>query len=222
VLAQPNLGIERACNHGVAEARGEYVAILSADDAFEPTYVERLLGALRASPDASFAYCPARMFGAQEGVTRCFPYSAYMLARRLNYINASALMRRDDYLALGGYDEELAGNTLEDWDLWLRMLEHGIRGTYVREPLLRWRRHASGSRNVREAGRLDSAVAVIRERHRALMDVVSDVRGTVGYGLDLSIAAADLALGVSRSSLLLQALERRSWRRFQRWHAPRL
>src|SRR6059058_5406036 len=100
-----------------------------------------------------------------------------MLARRLNYINASALMRREDYLALGGYDQELAGNTLEDWDLWLRMLEHGSRGTYVREPLLRWRRHASGSRNVREAGRLVAAVEVIRRRHKPLVETVSDVRG---------------------------------------------
>ena len=131
VFTQPNQGLERTCNRGVREARGEYFVILSADDVLEPTYVEELLAGLRRSPDASFAYCQSAMFGAETGVMRCFPYSAYFLALRLNYINASALTARRDFLDLGGYAEELAGNTMEDWDFWLRMLEHGKRGTYV-------------------------------------------------------------------------------------------
>jgi glycosyltransferase involved in cell wall biosynthesis len=219
IVAQPNLGIERACNRGVDEARGEYVVILSADDALEPAYVETLLEALRESPDASYAYCRARMFGARSGVTRCFPYGPYLLARRLNYINASALTRRADYVDAGGYAEELAGNTLEDWDLWLRLLERGVRGTYVRAPLLRWRRHAAGSRNVGDVG---PAVEVIRSRHRPLLDVTSDLRGRVGYAIDLGVAVAELVLGLSRSRRLVRMLECSAWRRFTRWHAPGL
>jgi glycosyltransferase involved in cell wall biosynthesis len=220
ILTHPNMGLERTCNRAVAEARGEYFAFLSADDVFESTYVEELLGALRRSPDASFAYCRARMFGSRTGLMRCFPYSAYILVKRLNYINGCALTARDDYLAVGGYDEALAEYALEDWDFWLRMLEHGKRGTYVRAPLLRWRRHGAGSRNVEEATSLERSVQVIRARHRDLLQRMADARGTLAYAIDLGLAAADVLLGLSRFPSLLQAFERRSWRRYQRWHAP--
>ena len=219
VFTQPNQGLERTCNRGVGEARGEYFVILSADDVLEPTYVEELLAALRRSPDAAFAYCRSAMFGAQTGVMRCFPYSAYLLALRLNFINASALTAREDYLALGGYAEELGGNTLEDWDLWLRMLEHGKRGTYVRAPLLHWRRHEAGSRNLRNEEQLRRALETIRARHAPLIERMSDARGRIGYAVDFGLATADVVLGFSRSGLLLRAFERLSWRRFERHHA---
>jgi len=213
-----NIGMERTCNQAVAEAKGEYFAFLSADDLFEPTYVEELLQALRRSPDASYAYCRMRMFGTQSGVMRCFPYSPYLLVRRLNYVNGCALTAREDYLALGGYAEELGEHGLEDWDFWLTMLEHGKRGTYVRTPLLRWRRHTAGSRNVEEGERLRQAVKVIRGRHRRLYEAMGDSRGRVAYGAELTVAVADIVLGLSRWPRVLQALERRAWRRFQRWH----
>jgi glycosyltransferase involved in cell wall biosynthesis len=107
VVTHPNYGIERTCNDAVARANGRYFAFLSADDVFEPTYVEDLMRALRDSPDASYAYCRARLFGAQAGLATCFPYSAYILVGRLNYINGCALTARDDFLALGGYAEEV-------------------------------------------------------------------------------------------------------------------
>ncbi len=75
---------------------------------------------------------------------RCLPFSAYVLALRTNFVNGSALTRRADYLAVGGMSVNLGDVALEDWDLWLKLVEHGRRGTYVRKPLLRWRRHSGG------------------------------------------------------------------------------
>lgn len=222
VLSHPNMGLERTCNRGVQEARGEYFAFLSADDIFESTYVEELLEALTRSPDASFAYCRMRRFGAQTGLMRCFPYSPYILALRTNYVNGSALTRRADYLAVGGLSEELADYALEDWDFWLKLLEQGKRGTYVRSPLLHWRRHEQGSRNPEGEGRLARSLEIIRERHRPLRETVSDTRGRAQYGFDLAVAVIDLALGLSRSSAFVRFVERRSWSCFTSSHAPRL
>jgi glycosyltransferase involved in cell wall biosynthesis len=222
ILSHPNIGLERTCNRGVAEARGEYFAFLSADDIFEPTYVEELFDALERSPDASFAYCRMRRFGAQTGLMRCFPYSAYILALRTNFVNGSALTRRADYLAVGGLSEELAEYALEDWDFWLKLLEKGRRGTYVRAPLLRWRRHEQGSRNPESEERLAGSLEVIRERHRRLRETVSDPYGRAQYAFDLGIAVLDLALGLSRFGGFVRFVERRSWHRFTRRHAPRL
>jgi glycosyltransferase involved in cell wall biosynthesis len=220
LLSIPHAGVERAVNLAVREAAGEYVARLDADDVFEPAYVETLLAALASEPDAAFAYCPARQFGARSGLTRSFPFSAYILARRGNYMSASALTARTDFLALGGYDEG-GEHAYEDWDLWLKLVEAGRRGTFVRAPLLRWRRHAEGSRTP-AGSTLDRSRAALLGRHADLLAAVSDRRGRVAYALDFLLAAADLLIGFSRSRRLVRALERRSWSRFLRWHAPRL
>jgi glycogen synthase len=222
ILSHPNMGLERTCNRGVEEARGEYFAFLSADDILESTYVEELFEALQRSSDASFAYCRMRRFGAQTGLMRCFPYSAYILALRTNYVNGSALTRRADYLAVGGLSEELAEYALEDWDFWLKLLEQGKRGTYVRAPLLRWRRHDQGSRNPESEDRLSRSLEMIRERHRRLRETVSDPYGRTQYLFDLGVAVLDLTLGLSRFAGFVRFVERRSWRRFNRRHAPRL
>lgn len=222
VLSHPNMGLERTCNRAVSAARGEYFAFLSADDVFEPAYVEELFRALERSPDASFAYCPARMFGAQEGVMKCFPYSAYLLVRRTNYINGCALTSRSEYLAAGGYSEELRDYGLEDWDFFLKLLARGKRGTYVPQPLLNWRRHPAASRNPETGERAARAIELVRSRHRRLASALAGLRGHAYYLLDLALAATDVVVRYSRWQPALQAIERASWRRYCRWHAPRV
>jgi glycosyltransferase involved in cell wall biosynthesis len=218
ILSHENVGVEQTCNRAVQEAAGAYFVFLSADDVLEPTYVEELYRALRRSPEASYAYCRAQRFGAETGLMKGFLFSPYILVRRGNYVNASALMAKEDYLAAGGFDEVLADYALEDWDFWLTMLERGKRGTYVHAPLLRWRRHSEGSRNPESQERLARSAKVIRDRHRALYERTSDWRGRLGYAIELAVAVVELAVGLSRSQKLLSRAERRAWRRFQRWH----
>lgn len=221
VLRGEHAGVERAVNRGVREATGELVVRLDADDVLEHRYVERLVAALRRSPEAAYAYCTPRFFGARTGTMRCFPFSPYFLVRRTNFVNASALVRRDDFLAVGGYDESLGGAAQEDWDLWLRLLERGRRGTFVREPLLRWRRHSVGSRNP-EGAELVRSTAAIRARHEAVYRATSNLRGRVAYVLEVVVAVVDLALGLSRWPAMSSALERWAWRRWQRGAGARL
>jgi glycosyltransferase involved in cell wall biosynthesis len=212
---QRNQGVQRAFNNAVAQAQGDYVARLDADDRFQPEYVEQLLQALDRSPDAVFAYCRARMFGARSGVMRCFPFSAFLLAGRTNFVNASALTSRAAFLEAGGYSEDVEHHN-EDWDLWLKLVGRGKRGTYVRAPLLNWRRHPGGSRNPEAGEPLAASVREIRARHRDLVATVYGPGGRVGYAFDFAVAAADVLLGLSRFPRLARALERRSWSRFQR------
>jgi len=218
VFTHPNMGIERTGNRGVEEARGEYTAFLSADDLFEPTYVEDLHRALAAVPEASFAYCRAQMFGADDRILRAFPFSPYLIALRTNYVNACALTRRADYIAVGGMSD-VGDITMEDWDLWLKMIEHGKRGTYVRKPLLRWRRHEAGSRNPDD--RMRAAVAAMHERHHELRAALGAPRARLRYLVDLGVAAADIPLGFSRWRWLVRLLERSSWRSFERAYLSR-
>jgi glycosyltransferase involved in cell wall biosynthesis len=214
VLSQENQGLARTCNRGAREATGEWLVFLSADDRLEPTYVSELTRAVAREPEASFAYCSARLFGAESGVAPARPFSAFSLIRGRNYINGSALTRRADYLEVGGYPEDLGEGAFDDWDFWLTMVEHDHRGTYVPNPLLHWRRHSSGSKDPTSHGRAEIETRRIRERHAALAQRASGLPGLGAYVFDRGVGLADRLLGISRSRRVLAACERASWRLF--------
>jgi glycosyltransferase involved in cell wall biosynthesis len=215
VLTQENAGLARTCNRGASEAAGETFLFLSADDRLEPTYVSELLRALERRPDAAFAYCSARLFGAEDGVMPSRPFSALSLIRGRNYVNGSALIRRAAYLHAGGYPEDLPEGGFDDWDFWLTMLDRGNRGTYVAKPLLHWRRHEAGSKDPTSRGETEVETARIRERHRELVRQASGLRATAAYGFDRAIGLADRLFGLSRNRRLLDWAERASWRAFR-------
>ncbi len=169
VVSQENAGLVRTCKRAVEAARGEWFAFLSADDRFEPTYVEELLGAIERSRGASFAYSDARLFGAASGVQQAVLFDPLLLVRG-KFVNWCALTRREDFLALGGYDEALEEHGYEDWDFWLRMTESGRRGTHVPKPLLLWRRHENGSRNPTSDVDVGRVTDLIRGRHAPLVE----------------------------------------------------
>jgi glycosyltransferase involved in cell wall biosynthesis len=146
VVSQQRLGVCVASNNGIRASSGEYVLRLDADDVLEPTYVEETLAALKPQPRAGFAYTEFTYFGAASGSYPVEEFDPDSLAER-NYIHASALMRRDAFEAVGGYDPALAGARCEDWDLWLACADRQLYGVFVRRPLLRYRLHPTSSRN---------------------------------------------------------------------------
>jgi glycosyltransferase involved in cell wall biosynthesis len=210
VLTHANQGLARTCNRGAREATGVLFVFLSADDRLEPTYVSELSAALEREPDASFAYCAARLFGAETGVMPSRPFSAFSLVRGRNYVNGSALTRRSAYLDAGGYPEDLGEGAFDDWDFWLTMVERGYRGTYVPKPLLHWRRHEGGSKNPASRGTTAVETERVRQRHPTLQRAAS---GRF-YAFDRAVGLADRVLRISRVTPLLAACERLSWRRF--------
>ena len=210
VLTQQNRGLARTCNRGAQEANGELFLFLSADDRLDPRYVSELAAALEREPDAAFAYCAARLFGAESGMMPSRPFSAFSLIRGRNYVNASALTRRAAYLETGGYPEDLGEGAFDDWDFWLTMVEHGYRGTYVPKPLLHWRRHTAGSKNPASRGVAEAETERVKRRHPQLQ------RAAVGpvYAFDRAVGLADRLFGIARVRPVLTACERISWRRF--------
>jgi glycosyltransferase involved in cell wall biosynthesis len=153
-IGDPRIGLVDYANHGVIaasrnegirRARGRYVAFLDSDDEWMPEKLEACLALMHpevglvghgelwrdaAGHDRPMVYGPA------ERTT----YDA--LLWRGNCISTSAVVVRTDALrAVGGFDEDPAIVTTEDYDLWLRLAHAGVRMAFTPRMLGVFHRH---------------------------------------------------------------------------------
>jgi len=127
-LNQINLGAPAARNRGYREAKGEYLFFCDADAILHPQALETLLAYLENNPSASYAYS-SFMWG--KKLFKLGDFDPEKL-KKMPYIHTMSLIRRSDYSA-NGWDESI--KKLQDWDLWLTMLEEGHIGVFVPEIL---------------------------------------------------------------------------------------
>jgi len=127
-LNQDNQGAPAARNRGFRSAKGEYLFFCDADAVLAPEALAKLLSALEANSQASYAYSSFRWGRKLFRVGQCDPDRL----RQGPCIHTMALIRRQDFPA-SGWDESI--KKLQDWDLWLSMLDAGKIGVFVPEVL---------------------------------------------------------------------------------------
>ncbi len=164
LLRQANAGLAEARNAGIRRASTPYLLTLDADDRLAADALQRMRDPLDASSALGFSYGIMRFFGAWEGDLKMPPYDPYRLLFRHN-IGSTALIRRELFDAVGGYDPTFVG--YEDWEFWLHALECGWRGVRVEAVTLLYRRHGStmyaGARR-----RYRPTFAQLRRKHAVL------------------------------------------------------
>ena len=140
VLSQEPAGPGAARNRAAAAARGDFVAILDADDTYLPERLEALgeLGASRPDLDILATDAVIEVDGERRGTFNGAEHRfevadqpAAILERA--FLLGNAAVRRERLLAAGGFDESL--ESAEDWDLWIRLILAGSRAGSVDEPL---------------------------------------------------------------------------------------
>lgn len=137
VFHQPNAGPAAARNRAIAEATGEYILPLDADDLLDPTYAAKAAAVLDKQPDVGIVYCRAAKFGAEEGPWNLPEFSPDELALG-NVIFVSAMFRKADWKLVGGFDESLR-HGMEDYDFWIRLVHAGRKVVRLDETLFRCR-----------------------------------------------------------------------------------
>ncbi|MHB1398928.1 MAG: glycosyltransferase family 2 protein [Trichloromonadaceae bacterium] len=140
VLAQENQWVAAARNNAVEFAKGKYIFFLDADDLLQPQAIEHCLQLMADSPPGvGYIYGQMEYFEYKQGFFASREFSPRDLARS-NYICVSSLLRREDFLRVGGFDRAMVEGR-EDWDLYVRLLHHGVHGRFLPEPLIRCRKH---------------------------------------------------------------------------------
>lgn len=122
-----NLGMSATRNLGIRAARGEFICLLDADDAWMPEIIERQLAILQSQPEAAMVYGPVLRWygwtGKQEDQARDFvarPLDDYdclleppelirhILAPGVG-VPLGVMLRKQAILAVGGYENEFKG-----------------------------------------------------------------------------------------------------------------
>jgi glycosyltransferase involved in cell wall biosynthesis len=139
VIQTEHRGIAAARNTGVEQSTGQYLCILDADDRLLPTFFERTISVLSHDPTLTFCGTWLRTFGEEQWEwtpTRCdIPTLLWE-----DTVLTAAPVRRDAVLDIGGFDTGMPEQGDDDWDLWLRLVASGYRGTILPEVLYEYRR----------------------------------------------------------------------------------
>ena len=147
LVRNENGGVAAARNTGIRVARGRYIALLDSDDTWEPDYLEEQVRILDADPSVAMVYPNALIVGDHPHEGRTYmevcpsdgPVTiASLLTGRCNAF-ISAMVRRDAVLRAGLFDEDL--RSVEDFEMWVRLLAAGERIRYHRKVLARYRKH---------------------------------------------------------------------------------
>lgn len=128
LVSYPQTGACASRNRGAALAQGKFLAFLDADDVWTADKLELQLEALQNSPGAKVAYSWTDYID----ITGKFLYPGghathqgnvyeYLLLSNFLENGSNALICRDAFRNVGGFDESVTG--VDEWDLFIRMAQ---------------------------------------------------------------------------------------------------
>lgn len=144
VISQQNSGLGAARNLGAVLSRGRYVFPLDADNAAEPTFVERCVEVLEERPEADYVTAWST-YVVESGEPEAGPDDGWQPLGNEVAVNeetnvagdAAALIRRRVFELGWRYSQDLT--SYEDWGLYRQLGHAGRRGIVIPERLIRYR-----------------------------------------------------------------------------------
>ena len=152
-----NHGYQSAArNLAASHATGKYLAFVDHDDVWYPQHLEQLIALLEANPLLGWAYSDMNEMDKRGGliatqiIRKLNPAADHPKTNIINMMSSdmfvfpsAAVVRRDAFLEIGGFDERLSG--YEDDDLFLRMFRAGWLNAFNPEATICYRRHFGSS-----------------------------------------------------------------------------
>jgi glycosyltransferase involved in cell wall biosynthesis len=186
-------------NTGIMASQARYIALLDADDKWEPDYLRVLVGILEQNPSIDLVCPNARYFGETEWTDQTFfernpsegNVTMESLISRRTTLFVGVTARRESLIRAGMFDPQIRGG--EDWDLWLRVCRTGGKIVLHREPLACYRvRKGSMSADVLDLIRNSLSVC---EKHLNLPETTEEEKRWWEDCRTNYFASRDLVLG---------------------------
>ncbi len=198
-------------NAAIERSRGEFLAFLDQDDWWLPGKLARQVAMMRSDAQIELVHTAVRHFDDASG-DECPPLNPFSRPEQISgdcfeelllgnpIYNSSVLVRREAVDQVGMCDPANPGNTVQDYDLWLRIAAK-CRCGFVAEQLTTYRLHrAQGMRDRR---------AMLR----AELGVLLRIRGEAWWRSD---PRGRKRLASLYDDLAVACLEHREWREARR------
>jgi glycosyltransferase involved in cell wall biosynthesis len=133
IINKPNSGVSdarnRALDHIQAEGGFTHIAYCDADDIWKEMHLMESIRILEITKaDMTYSTPEFQMVDGSPavpfGITLYESYPGLDSLKKQNFIYISSVVHKIDCCSVGGFDKEL--NSLEDWDMWLRIAETGF------------------------------------------------------------------------------------------------
>lgn len=111
-----------ARNAGAKDVETPFILFSDDDIRWNPKALQRMVTALEEHPECDFAYGAYEM----DGKIQCNREFDAAALKQNNYISTMSLIRTEKF---PGFDESI--KRLQDWDIWLTMVNNGSKGIYV-------------------------------------------------------------------------------------------
>ena len=137
-----NSGLSYTLNRCLKLAKGEYIARMDGDDVSLPKRLEMEYSFLTDHPEYAIVSTDMALFDDNGiwGQTHCIEIpSIPSLVSGPPHCHAACLVKKEAYLAIGGYSESKRYERVEDRELWCRMYHAGYRGANIAIPLYKMR-----------------------------------------------------------------------------------
>ena len=141
-------GVADALNTGLSHARGKYIARMDADDISHPTRLEKQYNYAFTHPNINVVSCLVKHIGYgnynQEGYAKHVDWINSIITSEDHYANrfTDAVVAHPTVFFKAGlindYGNYSSDNLPEDFELWLRWMNKGLKFAKVPEVLLNW------------------------------------------------------------------------------------
>jgi len=155
VTIEPDEGMSDAINKGFAQARGEWIMWLNADDRLKPGALAEVMRYTKTHPETDVIYGTCDFVDAAGGCIRrwrLIPFNRFIFVHHNCYIPSTATFLKRQCVLRIGADINIRFKIAMDKELYSRLAARGARFSYLPVALADFRIHEMNLSRVRESG----------------------------------------------------------------------
>ena len=178
IITQKNGGVASARNHGIKEAKGEWLSFIDQDDIWLPEKLEKQIEMLQGT-NASFCYTAFSRFYAdgrevpkQNGSSDRNKSLRSLISGKLFIPPSAALVKKEIAESIGGFNSDFIPS--DEWDFFLKILEK-YDPAYCPEILVKFRSHPTSTAKTQKRKIFAAQLNVI-EQHTDIAEKLGVVK----------------------------------------------